>query len=26
MKKFILGSVTEKIIHESPCAVLSLRP
>lgn len=26
IKKFILGSVTEKIIHESPCAVLSLRP
>jgi nucleotide-binding universal stress UspA family protein len=26
IKKFILGSVTEKIIQESPCAVLALRP
>jgi nucleotide-binding universal stress UspA family protein len=26
IKKFILGSVTEKVIQESPCAVLALRP
>lgn len=26
IKKFMLGSITEKIIQESPCAVLALRP
>lgn len=26
MKRFILGSVTENVIQESPCAVLVLRP
>lgn len=26
IKKFILGSVTEKVIQESPCAVLALKP
>jgi nucleotide-binding universal stress UspA family protein len=26
VKRFILGSVTEKVIQESPCAVLTLKP
>jgi nucleotide-binding universal stress UspA family protein len=26
IKKFILGSVTEKVIQESPCSVLALKP
>lgn len=26
IKRFILGSVTERVIHESPCAVLVLKP
>jgi nucleotide-binding universal stress UspA family protein len=26
IKRFILGSVTEKVIQESPCAVLALKP
>jgi nucleotide-binding universal stress UspA family protein len=26
IKRFILGSVTEKVIQESPCPVLVLRP
>ncbi|MGB7293559.1 MAG: universal stress protein [Thermodesulfobacteriota bacterium] len=26
VKRFILGSVTEKVVQESPCAVLTLKP
>lgn len=26
VKKFVLGSVAEKVIQESPCTVLTLKP